>query len=108
MIRILLAEDNLADILLVKQALRQHEIAHELHVVNDGAAALDYIARIGSLGNPPCPDVLLLDLNLPKIDGPEVLREFRKRGACFQTPVIVVSSSETERDRARMAMAKLG
>jgi DNA-binding response OmpR family regulator len=68
-----------------------------------GAEALAFLARIGQPGGTPRPDVLLLDLNLPKIDGPAILREFRKHPQCATTPVIVVTSSDTVNDRARMA-----
>ena len=102
-LHILLAEVNLGDILLIKHALEQHHVQHELHVVKDGAEALDFVTRIGQPGNPPCPDLILLDMNLPKVDGPQILSEFRKHSECVQTPVIIVSSSDMPKDRARMA-----
>ena len=102
MLHILLAEDNFGDVLLVKQALTEHQIDHELHVVKDGDEALQFLERMGEAGEPPCPDVLLLDLNLPKVDGPQVLQEFRKHPACAQTPVIVVTSSDAPTDRKRV------
>ena len=102
MLQILLAEDNEGDVMLVEQALEQHEIVHELHVVKDGDEALDFVADMGIDDGPPCPDVLLLDLNLPKVDGPQVLERFRKHPACAQTPVIVVTSSDAPRDRERV------
>jgi CheY-like chemotaxis protein len=102
-LQILLAEDNPADILLVQEALESHRIPHELHVVRDGDEALAFVAHMGEPDGVPCPDVLLLDLNLPKADGPEVLAEFRKHPQCAHTPVIVVSSSDAGTDRARMA-----
>lgn len=100
--QILLAEDNLGDILIIRRALQEHRIEHELHVVKDGAEALAFLSRLGTPGT-PCPDVILLDLNLPKVDGPEILEEFRKHPACAKTPVIVVTSSDMPKDRARMA-----
>ena len=102
MLRILLAEDNLADVLLVQKALEEHRIPHELYVVRDGAEALAFLARMGQ-GQTPCPDVVLLDLNLPKVDGSAVLSAFRRHPQCVHTPVVVVTSSDAERDRARMA-----
>ena len=102
MLRILLAEDNAGDVLLVKRALTEHDIPHELHVVRDGAEALDFVGRMGQPGQIPCPDVFLLDLNLPKLEGPQILTEFRKHPECAEIPVVVVSSSDEERDRARM------
>jgi two-component system response regulator len=102
-VNILLAEDNLGDVLLVQRALAEHDIEHELHVVRDGDEALDFVAHMGQPGGAPCPDILLLDLNLPRVSGPEVLAEFRKHPACAHTPVIAVSSSDMQKDRARMA-----
>jgi CheY-like chemotaxis protein len=102
MLNILLAEDNLGDVFLVRQALQQHHVAHELHVVRDGDEALNFMAHMGEPGQAPCPDLVLLDLNLPKIDGPEVLTEFRKHPLCSRTPVVVITSSDAERDRKRM------
>jgi CheY-like chemotaxis protein len=102
-VRILLAEDNPGDVLLVKDALTSHKIPHELHVVKDGDEALAFIENMGEPDGIPCPDVMLLDLNLPKVDGPEVLTRFRKHPECSQTPVIVITSSDAHRDRQRMA-----
>jgi two-component system, chemotaxis family, response regulator Rcp1 len=98
-IRILLAEDNRADVVMVREALQAHKIAHELHVAANGEEALAFIARMGKPDEPSCPDILLLDLNLPRADGLDVLREFRRHRACGTTPVIVMSSSNTSRDR---------
>jgi chemotaxis family two-component system response regulator Rcp1 len=106
-LQILLAEDNLGDIWLVREALECHHIPHELHVVRDGDEALAFVAKMGGQDGVPCPDVLLLDLNLPKVDGPDVLAEFRKHPLCANTPVIVVSSSDTQADRARLASLRI-
>lgn len=102
-LHVLLAEDNLGDIVLVRRALEEHQIEHDLHVVKDGAEALDFIAQMGKPGHVPCPDLVLLDLNLPKVDGAHVLLEFRKHDGCARTPVIAVSSSDLAADRERMA-----
>ncbi len=102
-LQILLAEDNPGDILLVKDALNSHNISHQLHVVRDGDEALAFIDRMGQPTETPCPDLMLLDLNLPKVDGPEILSKFRKHPQCASTPVIVITSSDADRDRERMA-----
>jgi chemotaxis family two-component system response regulator Rcp1 len=102
-LKILLAEDNGADVLLVREALEEHGIKHELHVVQDGAEAISWVSQIGLPGCTGCPDLLLLDLNLPKVDGFEILQAFRKRRECSETPVIVVTSSNSPKDRARTA-----
>jgi CheY-like chemotaxis protein len=99
---ILLAEDNLGDVLLVQQALAAHNISNELYVVRDGGEALQFVGQMGKPGYAPCPDLLLLDLNLPKVDGPAILAEFRKHPECIQTPVVVISSSDASNDRDRM------
>ncbi len=103
MLNILLAEDNVGDVLLVEEALLEHQIENKLHVVRDGADALRFIAQMGKPGELPCPDLMLLDLNLPKIKGHQVLSELRQHTTCAQTPVIVVSSSDAEKDREMMA-----
>jgi chemotaxis family two-component system response regulator Rcp1 len=98
-IQILLAEDNRADIVMVREALKAHKIAHQLQIAADGEEALAFIRRMGKPDEPPCPDILLLDLNLPKADGLDVLREFRQHPECAATPVIVMTSSNAPRDR---------
>lgn len=98
-IHVLLIEDNRADVLLITEALAEHAIPHQLHLAADGAEAIDFVARMGKPGEAPCPDILLLDLNLPKVDGADVLQEFRRHPQGVRTPVIVVSSSDAPRDR---------
>ena len=101
-LHILIVDDNKADVLLVRQALREHRVEHELYVAKDGHEALQFVSTIGAQGAVPNLDLLLLDLNLPKVDGADVLREFRKHPSCVNTPVVIVSSSGSEKDRARM------
>jgi CheY-like chemotaxis protein len=98
-IHVLLAEDNRGDVLLVSEALLAHNIPHQLQIAANGAEAMDFVTRMGQPGESPCPDILLLDLNLPRIDGHEVLREFRRHPACAATPVIILSSSDRPADR---------
>lgn len=102
-LQILLAEDNPGDILLMAAALEKHRIKHELRVAHDGQEALAFFAHMGEPDSPPCPDLMLLDLNLPHLDGFEILAEFRKHPRCAETPVIAVSSSDMLTDRSRMA-----
>ena len=68
-LNVLLAEDNRGDVLLVQEAFAEHRIPNKLFVMRDGAEALDYIAHMGEPDETPCPDLMLLDLNLPKVDG---------------------------------------
>jgi two-component system, chemotaxis family, response regulator Rcp1 len=99
---ILLFEDNPGDIFLVQEALQKHHIRHPLHVIQDGEEALVYVARIGEPGGEPLPDIVLLDLNLPRADGGQILSAIRRHPVCARVPVIVVSSSSTPKDQARM------
>ena len=96
---ILLAEDNSADVELVREALEDRAIAHELHVVEDGERAIDFIERIDRDSTLQCPKLLLLDLHLPKRDGEEVLRHLRASERCGQTPVVILTSSDSPIDR---------
>lgn len=100
---ILLIEDNPADVCVIRFALAEHHIAQSLHVIQDGEAAVKFIVQIGRPGGTPCPDLMLLDLNLPKATGDEILSEFRKHPECATTPVIIVSSSDAAVDRRRVA-----
>ena len=99
---ILLAEDNRGDVLLVRDSLREHRIEHELHVVRDGQQALDYVGRLGEPHEVPYPDIILLDLNLPKVDGAAILSELRQHPESAHVPVIVVTSSDSPKDKERM------
>jgi two-component system, chemotaxis family, response regulator Rcp1 len=92
-LEVLLVEDSRGDVLLVQEALHAYAIPHRIHLVIDGEQALDYFRRMGKSGAPPYPDVVLLDLNLPKIEGSEVLRVLRSYPECARTPAIIVSSS---------------
>ena len=98
-----MAEDNPGDVLLVQKALQKHQIRHQLHVVRDGAEALEWLAHTGQPGGTPQPDLLLLDLNLPKVDGRQILGELRRHQDCAEVPVIVVTSSDAPKDRERAA-----
>jgi two-component system, chemotaxis family, response regulator Rcp1 len=100
-VQVLLVEDNLADIELVREALSAIELRYVLHIATDYEQARDYVQSISA--ETICPDILLMDLNLPKGSGLELLRLFRARPDCQHTPVIVVSSSNAVRDRERAA-----
>lgn len=97
--QIVLAEDNPADVGLVRQALRDHEVHCDLRVIPDGEAVVTFIDSLDLDGKLPCPDLLLLDLHLPKRDGTEILRHLRASERCGQTPVVVLTSSEAASDR---------
>jgi two-component system response regulator len=87
LLEILLVEDNQGDVLLIREALREHHVEHKLHVMRDGREGERYIERIGQ-DSVPCPDILLLDLNLPHRDGHELLQLFRAHPLCGHIPVM--------------------
>jgi CheY-like chemotaxis protein len=100
---ILLAEDNSADVELVREALEDRAIGFELQVVEDGERAIDFIERIDRDSALHCPKLFLLDLHLPKRDGAEVLRYLRASERCGQTPVLILTSSDSPQDRETAA-----
>lgn len=100
---IFLAEDNLGDIGLVREALGEHGIDYELYIASDGPEAKNYIARMGETADAPCPDLIVLDLNLPKAGGYDLFEKFRAHPLCVTTPVIVMTSSNAQQDRERAA-----
>jgi CheY-like chemotaxis protein len=97
---ILVAEDSKADMFLIREALATAEVEANLHVVTDGNAATEFIDATDADENTPCPTLVLLDMNLPKRTGNEVLQHLRSSERCREAPVIIVSSSNAPRDRA--------
>ena len=95
---ILLAEDNAGDVLLVREALKEHGVSHSIEILSDGEQAARFIQRLDESSTFDCPDVFLLDLHLPKKDGAVILRQLRASERCGQTPVIVLTSSDSPRD----------
>src|SRR5438445_1754898 len=91
--RVILAEDNPADVGLVREAFREHHIHCDLRVIPDGQEVLAYIDRLDADSKIPCPDLLLLDLSLPKYDGRQILKYLRASERCGCTPVVVLTSS---------------
>jgi chemotaxis family two-component system response regulator Rcp1 len=96
--QILLVEDNPADVLLMREAFTSSTIVDQIDVVVDGEEALDYLKKKNQFTDAKTPDLILLDLNLPKIDGREVLIEVNKDSKLRRIPVIVLSSSKDEND----------
>lgn len=97
-VQILLVEDSADDILLTEEALGDAKVANELHVVRDGEAAMDYLGGTGELEARELPDIVILDLNLPKKNGRAVLREIKEEETLKQIPVIVLSASGAPED----------
>ena len=101
LIQILLVEDSLADIELTLEALEEAKVANQVHVVRDGAEAVDYLRRRGSHEGAPRPDLVILDLNLPKLSGQEVLADLKGDPALRRIPVAVLTTSSAEADVIR-------
>lgn len=97
-IEILLVEDNEGDARLAKEALRDSKIRNTIHHVSDGEAAIAFLRREGSFRNVPTPDLVLLDLNLPRKDGREVLAEVKADGDLKRIPVVILTVSSAEED----------
>ena len=97
-IEILLVEDNPADARLTREALREGFVANHLHHVVDGVEALAFLRREGKYAGAPTPDIILLDLNLPRKDGREVLSELKQDPKLGLIPVVVLTTSEAEQD----------
>jgi two-component system, chemotaxis family, response regulator Rcp1 len=100
-VEILLVDDNPGDIELTKVALRDAKIVNEVHVARDGEEALAFLRRQGEFASMPRPDLVLLDLRMPKVDGYQVLAEMKTDTELRRIPVVVMSSSSAEQDLAR-------
>jgi CheY-like chemotaxis protein len=97
-IQILLVEDNPADVDLARETLTDSKLLPEIHVVADGMEAMAFLRKEGEYRGVPRPDLVLLDLNLPRKDGREVLAEVKTDPALRRIPVVILSSSQAERD----------
>lgn len=97
-IEILLVEDNPGDIRLTQVALKDSKMMNNLHVVRDGVEAMAYLRREGEYADEPTPDIILLDLNLPRKDGREVLAEIKNDEMLKRLPVVVLTTSSADED----------
>ncbi len=97
-IEILLVEDSIGDIRLTEEAMKESKLKVNLHTVMDGVEAMEYLRREGKFANEPVPDLILLDLNLPRKDGRQVLREIKEDPALRTIPVAILSISKAEED----------
>jgi CheY-like chemotaxis protein len=97
-VEILLVEDDPADVRMTREALNVAGFAHRLHVVADGNEAITFLSRMRESDDAPRPDVVLIDLNLPKINGHEVLLEIKSNDDLRDIPVVVLTSSKAPRD----------
>jgi len=100
-IEILLVEDNPGDVELTREALETAKVSNRLHVVEDGADAVDFLFRRGKFSDAPEPDIILLDLNLPTKDGRQVLSEIKTDPNLAQIPIVVLTTSQADEDILR-------
>jgi CheY-like chemotaxis protein len=98
---IVVAEDNGGDAFLIREALREQKLPFAIEAVEDGESMFSLINALNSDENQPCPDLFVLDLNLPRRSGEEVFTHLRNSQRCADTPVIVVTSSDSPLDRER-------
>lgn len=99
--QIWIAEDNPADVYLIEEALRRHDFAYGLAIAGNGEDMLNMIARMEQDLSENCPDLFLIDLNLPRRSGAEILARIRQSQRCAQVPTIVITSSDSPQDRAQ-------
>ncbi|HMI51426.1 MAG TPA: response regulator [Candidatus Saccharimonadales bacterium] len=100
-IEVLLVEDNPGDVRLTREAFKDAKVHINLHVASDGAEAMSFLGRQGDYAHVPRPDLILLDLNLPKKDGREVLGEIKASPALMSIPVVILTTSASEADILR-------
>jgi CheY-like chemotaxis protein len=100
-IEVLLVEDDPGDELITREAFEENKIGNRLHVARDGEEALDFLYRRGEHAEAPKIDLILLDLNLPKYDGRQVLEQIRADPELTHTPVVVLTTSSSEEDILR-------
>ena len=99
-IEVLLVEDDPGDVLMTKEAFEDYKLSNSLHVVNDGAEAMEFLRRQGEHTDAPRPDLVLLDLNLPRIDGRDALRAIKGDPELRYIPVVVFTTSNAVEDVA--------
>ncbi len=100
-IDVLLVEDDPGDVLMTREAFEDNKVANRLAVVSDGVSAMEYLRKQGPYADAPTPDLVLLDLNLPRMDGREVLQALKADEELRRIPVVVLTISESEEDVLR-------
>jgi chemotaxis family two-component system response regulator Rcp1 len=98
MIRVLLVEDNRADARLIMEVFKDEKIMVDVEIVRDGEAAMSFLHHEGEYENATCPDLIILDLNLPRKDGREVLSELKEDPLLKSIPVVILTTSQSEED----------
>jgi two-component system, chemotaxis family, response regulator Rcp1 len=97
-VEILLVDDNPADVTLTREAFSENKLCNNLSVVNDGVEAMDFLHKKGQFASVPTPDIILLDLNMPRKDGREVLAEIKADDVLKYIPVVIMTVSKDDRD----------
>ena len=100
-IEVLLVEDDPGDVLMTQEAFEEHKVRNKLSVVSDGEEALSYLRHEGKFADAPRPDLILLDLNLPRVDGREVLAVIKDDEDLRRIPVVVLTTSQADEDILR-------
>ncbi|WP_027346046.1 response regulator [Hamadaea tsunoensis] len=100
-IDVLLVEDDPGDVLMTREAFEHHKLGNSLHVVDDGVEALAFLRREGQYAGAPRPGLILLDLNLPRMDGREVLAEIKSDENLMDIPIVVLTTSSADEDIVR-------
>ena len=100
-IQVLLVEDDPGDVLMTREAFEDYKVHNQLHVVNDGEQAMAFLRQEGEYAGRPRPDLVLLDLNLPRMDGRQVLHAIKSDPELSSIPVVVLTTSEAEDDVLR-------
>jgi two-component system, chemotaxis family, response regulator Rcp1 len=98
---VLLVEDSPGDVRLTREALKEGKVRNNLSVVSDGVEAMEFLRREGQYADAPRPDIVLLDLNMPRKDGREVLAEMKSDETLKRIPVVILTTSEAEQDILR-------
>jgi len=99
--RIWIAEDNPADVYLIEEALRREGFAYSLQIADNGEDMLNKIAALDQNPSDGAPDLFMIDLNLPRRSGADILARIRRSSACGKVPVIIITSSDSPEDRSR-------
>lgn len=100
-INILIVDDNSTDLMIMREALSDTRLNATLHVANNGEAAMKFLRRVGEHAKAPRPDLILLDLNMPRKNGHEVLTEIKNDRGLLRIPVVILTTSQAEEDISR-------
>ena len=99
---VLIAEDNKSDVFLIQRALKKSGVDAQVHIADDGEKAVRFFERADADTTAPCPDLVLLDINMPRYKGGDILRKLRASSRCKNALVLIVTSSDSSRDREEM------